>query len=100
MTTTPGTACWPGARYARRAEGATTAGGQPVAVNYRMVQDGADWKVYDVLIDDIVPTGLISPVVRTPPRQQLTRLADRPVDRAGDHQLAVAQDVVAHGKAG
>ena len=28
-------------------------GGQPVAVNYRMVQDGADWKVYDVLIEGI-----------------------------------------------
>ncbi len=29
------------------------AGGQPVAVNYRMVQDGAGWKVYDILIEGI-----------------------------------------------
>ena len=28
-------------------------GGQPVAINYRMVQEGADWKVYDVLIEGI-----------------------------------------------
>jgi phospholipid transport system substrate-binding protein len=28
-------------------------GGQPVAVNYRMVQDGNDWKVYDILIEGI-----------------------------------------------
>lgn len=28
-------------------------GGQPVAINYRMVQDGSDWKVYDVLIEGI-----------------------------------------------
>jgi phospholipid transport system substrate-binding protein len=28
-------------------------GGQPVAVNYRMVQDGGDWKVYDVLIEGV-----------------------------------------------
>ena len=26
-------------------------GGQPVAVNYRMVREGTDWKVYDVLIE-------------------------------------------------
>jgi phospholipid transport system substrate-binding protein len=29
------------------------AGGQPVAVNYRMVEDGAGWKVYDILIEGI-----------------------------------------------
>jgi phospholipid transport system substrate-binding protein len=29
------------------------AGGQPVAVNYRMINDGANWKVYDVLIEGI-----------------------------------------------
>ncbi|GAB6046748.1 ABC transporter substrate-binding protein [Methyloparacoccus murrellii] len=28
-------------------------GGQPVAVNYRMVREGTDWKVYDVLIEGI-----------------------------------------------
>ena len=28
-------------------------GGQPVAINYRMVQEGANWKVYDVLIEGI-----------------------------------------------
>ena len=28
-------------------------GGQPVAVNYRMVEDGAGWKVYDILIEGI-----------------------------------------------
>ncbi len=28
-------------------------GGQPVSVNYRMVQDGSEWKVYDVLIQGI-----------------------------------------------
>lgn len=29
------------------------AGGQPVMVNYRMVNDGSEWKVYDVLIEGI-----------------------------------------------
>ena len=28
-------------------------GGQPVAVNYRMVDEGAGWKVYDILIEGI-----------------------------------------------
>lgn len=28
-------------------------GGQPVAVNYRMIHEGDDWKVYDVLIEGI-----------------------------------------------
>ncbi len=28
-------------------------GGKPVAVNYRMVQDGSDWKVYDILIEGV-----------------------------------------------
>ena len=28
-------------------------GGKPVAINYRMVQEGGDWKVYDVLIEGI-----------------------------------------------
>ena len=28
-------------------------GGKPVAVNYRMIQDGADWKVYDILIEGV-----------------------------------------------
>lgn len=28
-------------------------GGQPVAVNYRMINSGADWKVFDVLIEGI-----------------------------------------------
>lgn len=28
-------------------------GAQPVAVNYRMIQDGSTWKVYDVLIEGI-----------------------------------------------
>lgn len=28
-------------------------GAQPVAVNYRMIEEGADWKVYDVLIEGI-----------------------------------------------
>lgn len=28
-------------------------GGQPVAINYRMVHEGDDWKVYDVLIEGI-----------------------------------------------
>ena len=28
-------------------------GGQPVAVNYRMVEDGAGWQVYDILIEGI-----------------------------------------------
>jgi uncharacterized repeat protein (TIGR01451 family) len=35
--------------------------------------------VYDVLIDDQLPTGLISPVIQTSPGQQLTRLPDRPL---------------------
>jgi len=35
--------------------------------------------VYDLLIEDILPTGLISPVVQTSPGQQLTRLPDRPL---------------------
>ena len=29
------------------------AGGQPVMVNYRMINDGTEWKVYDVLIEGI-----------------------------------------------
>jgi len=28
-------------------------GGKPVAVNYRMIQDGSDWKVFDILIEGI-----------------------------------------------
>jgi phospholipid transport system substrate-binding protein len=28
-------------------------GGKPVAVNYRMVLDGGEWKVYDVLIEGV-----------------------------------------------
>lgn len=28
-------------------------GGKPVAVNYRMIQDGAEWKVYDILIEGV-----------------------------------------------
>ena len=28
-------------------------GGKPVAVNYRMIQDGNDWKVFDILIEGI-----------------------------------------------
>gem|GEM_PF-6819548 len=35
--------------------------------------------VYDLLIDDVLPTGLISPVVQISPGQQLTRLEDRPL---------------------
>lgn len=35
--------------------------------------------VYDVIIDDVLPTGLISPVVRTPPGQRVERLVDRPL---------------------
>ena len=28
-------------------------GGKPVAVNYRMIQSGSDWKVYDILIEGV-----------------------------------------------
>ena len=28
-------------------------GGKPVAVNYRMIQDGSEWKVYDILIEGV-----------------------------------------------
>mgnify|MGYP006276789845 CR=1 FL=1 len=28
-------------------------GGKPVAVNYRMINDGSEWKVYDVLIEGV-----------------------------------------------
>lgn len=35
--------------------------------------------VYDVVLEDVVPSGLISPVVRTPPGQRIERLAGRPL---------------------